>query len=107
MPNLVLAALVLTVLGAARAGDAQVIAISADRLIDVTAGRIVQQPLVVVTDGRITAAGPRGDVQVPAGARRIDLPGMTLLPGLIDMHVHLDTDPSYGGYTGLQFNDRF
>jgi imidazolonepropionase-like amidohydrolase len=32
---------------------------------------------------------------------------MTLLPGLIDMHVHLDSDPSYGGYTGYQFNDRF
>jgi imidazolonepropionase-like amidohydrolase len=32
---------------------------------------------------------------------------MTLLPGLIDMHVHLDSDPSYGGYTGLQFGDRF
>src|SRR3712207_8052573 len=32
---------------------------------------------------------------------------MTLLPGLIDMHVHLDSSPLYGGYTGLQFNDRF
>src|ERR671913_1236773 len=28
-------------------------------------------------------------------------------PGLIDMHVHLDADPSFGGYSGLQFNDRF
>jgi imidazolonepropionase-like amidohydrolase len=37
----------------------------------------------------------------------VDLPGMTLLPGLIDMHVHLDSSPLYGGYSGLQFNDRF
>jgi len=29
------------------------------------------------------------------------------VPGLIDMHVHLDSDPSYGGYTRYQFNDRF
>ena len=32
---------------------------------------------------------------------------MTLLPGLIDMHTHIDADPSYGGYTSLQFGDRF
>jgi imidazolonepropionase-like amidohydrolase len=32
---------------------------------------------------------------------------MTILPGLIDMHVHLDSSPLYGGYSGLQFNDRF
>jgi imidazolonepropionase-like amidohydrolase len=37
----------------------------------------------------------------------IDLKGLSLVPGLIDMHVHLDSDPSYGGYTGLQFSDRF
>ncbi|MDX3885957.1 MAG: amidohydrolase family protein [Sphingomonas sp.] len=32
---------------------------------------------------------------------------MTILPGLIDMHVHLDGNPHYGGYTGLQFTDSF
>lgn len=32
---------------------------------------------------------------------------MTLLPGLIDMHVHLDADPTCGGYTPLQFGERF
>jgi imidazolonepropionase-like amidohydrolase len=101
-----LAAVVLSV-WAAPAAHAQVIAISADRLIDVAAARVVLQPIVIVSGGRITAAGPRADVQVPADAKRIDLPGMTILPGLIDMHVHLDSDPSYGGYTGLQFNDRF
>ena len=106
MRNLVVA-LLLSALAWPAAVDAQVIAISADRLIDVASGKVVQQPIVIVSDGRITAAGPRSEVQVPAAARRLDLPGMTLLPGLIDMHVHLDSDPSYGGYTGLQFNDRF
>src|SRR5262245_25238105 len=37
----------------------------------------------------------------------VKLDGMTLVPGLIDMHVHLDSDPSYGGYTRYQFNERF
>ena len=32
---------------------------------------------------------------------------MTLLPGLIDMHTHLTSDPHYSGYRGLQFTDNF
>jgi imidazolonepropionase-like amidohydrolase len=72
----------------------------------VRSGRYVERPQILVRDGRIVAVGRAGDA-VPADARRIDLAGMTLLPGLIDMHVHLDSDPSYGGYTGLQYGDRF
>ena len=45
--------------------------------------------VVVVRGERIEAAGPAGEVATPAGARVIDLPGMTLLPGLIDAHSHV------------------
>jgi imidazolonepropionase-like amidohydrolase len=72
-------------------------------MLDVRTGRYVQNPQILVRHGRIASVGG----QAVAADRRIDLPGMTLLPGLIDMHVHLDSDPTYGGYTGLQFNDRF
>jgi imidazolonepropionase-like amidohydrolase len=48
-----------------------------------------------------------GTAAVPAGARRIDLKGMTLLPGLIDMHVHLTADPRLSGYRGLEYTDNF
>ncbi|GAA5083203.1 metal-dependent hydrolase family protein [Lysobacter panacisoli] len=82
------------------------VVVTAQRLLDVRSGRMIENPQVLVRDGRIVEVGRVG-ASVPAGARRIDLPGMTLLPGLIDMHVHLDADPGYGGYTGLQFNDRF
>ncbi len=85
---------------------ATTLAISADRLLDVRTGRYVDKPLVIVRDGRIAAVGRQGD-PLPSGAQQIALAGKTLLPGLIDMHVHLDSDPTYGGYTGLQFNDRF
>ena len=44
---------------------------------------------------------------MPPDARRVDLPGMTLLPGLIDMHTHLTVDPHYSGYRGLEFTDNF
>jgi imidazolonepropionase-like amidohydrolase len=62
--------------------------------------------VVVITDGRIAAVERQGD-PVPAGAARVDLPGVTLLPGLIDMHVHLTSSPLYGGYNRLQFTDSF
>src|SRR5262249_55943746 len=42
---------------------------------------------------KIDSAGPAADVKVPADARVIDLPGMTLLPGLIDAHTHLLLHP--------------
>ena len=83
------------------------IVLTADRMVDVVSGRIVEQPAIVIVDGRITAIGPAASVQVPPDARQLTLKGLTLLPGLIDMHVHLDSDPSYGGYRRLQFSDRF
>jgi imidazolonepropionase-like amidohydrolase len=86
---------------------AQNVYVTADRLLDVTTGQMIQRPAVIIQNGVITAVGPRDSTQVPSAAEVVDLPGVTLLPGLIDMHVHLDTDPTYGGYTGLQFTDRF
>lgn len=86
---------------------ADTVAISAARMVDVISGRMVADPVVVVTDGRITAAGPAASVDIPADARRIALPGMTLLPGLIDMHVHLSSDPTLSGYRGLEYVDGF
>ena len=46
-------------------------------------------------------------MQLPAGTKHIDLPGETLLPGLIDMHVHLTSLAEVGGYQGLKFTDSF
>jgi len=95
----------LTVAGASVAA-ADTVVVTADRMVDVLAGREVQHPQITITDGRIVAVGTQGGA-IPAGARRVDLPGLTLLPGLIDMHVHLTSDPRYGGYRGLEFTDGF
>ena len=46
--------------------------------------------VVLVTGNRIAAAGPPAEVNAPAGVKVVDLPGMTLLPGLIDCHTHLE-----------------
>jgi len=82
--------------------------LTADRMLDVRTGRLLEKPSILIRDGRIIEVAINGArVNAPADAKRIDLPGMTLLPGLIDMHVHLDSDPTFSGYTGLQFGDRF
>jgi imidazolonepropionase-like amidohydrolase len=92
---------------AASAALAETTVVTADRLLDVLAGRLVDKPAVVVVDGRITAVGTQGAVAIPDGAKRIDLPGDTLVPGLIDMHVHLDADPRIGGHQDLDYTSTF
>lgn len=99
-------ALALLIASAAAPAFAEDTVITAARLLDVRSGELIENPQLVVRDGRIATVGKVGDA-IPGGATRIDLPGKTLLPGLIDMHVHLDSDPNYGGYTGLRFGDRF
>ncbi|MGQ0764720.1 MAG: amidohydrolase family protein [Gemmatimonadota bacterium] len=49
--------------------------------------------IVVVTGDRIVSMGPASRLSVPAGARIIDLPGLTLVPGLIDAHAHILLHP--------------
>jgi imidazolonepropionase-like amidohydrolase len=67
------------------------IVLHAARLFDVTAGRIVSPGEVLVEGERIRAAG--SSVPHPAGAQTIDLGDRTLMPGLIDAHIHLFLHP--------------
>lgn len=65
------------------------VAIRAARIIDGTGAAPIENGIVVITDDRIVAVGPASSVRVPANARRVDLGDATLLPGFIDLHVHL------------------
>lgn len=65
-----------------------VLAIHHVRLIDGT-GRLIEPATVVVRGRMITAAGPSGATSIPRGATRVNGRGLTLLPGLVDCHVHL------------------
>lgn len=102
----VLAAVCSAAVLAPRPAEARTVVVTAARLVDVASGRQVDRPQVVIVDGRITHVGKQGDA-VPAGATRVDLPGVTLLPGLIDMHTHLTTSPLFAGYNRLLFTDSF
>src|SRR6188474_1938052 len=57
--------------------------------------RVVSDQTIVVRDGRFATIGPRASVTIPAGAMRIDGTGKFLIPGLADMHAHLQSDFGY------------
>jgi imidazolonepropionase-like amidohydrolase len=82
--------------------------ITADRMLDVKTGRYIDNPAILVgDDGRIAQIGSLASMQLPAGTKHIAMPGETLLPGLIDMHVHLNSFAEIGGYQGLKYTDSF
>lgn len=64
------------------------LAIEGGTLIDATGAAPVRNSVVVIENGKITAAGARAGVRIPAGARVIDARGKFLIPGLTDSHVH-------------------
>ena len=74
----------------------QLTAIKAGRLVDVDAGTVLADQVILIRESRIVAVGTA--VKIPEGANVIDLSNMTVLPGLIDCHTHLadgarDGDP--------------
>ena len=76
------------------------VVLTSDRLIDTERGEVLTDRAVIVDGDRVTDVVSSGDA--PTDARRIDLPGHTLLPGLMDMHSHLiGHDDNGQGYAQL------
>ena len=63
------------------------------RVLDPAGERLLAGQEVLIENGRIAAVGAAGTLRAPAGAQRIDLAGLTLIPGLIEMHSHLLLHP--------------
>jgi imidazolonepropionase-like amidohydrolase len=72
------------------------------RVFDAEDGKIHEGWVVLVKGERIAAAGLPAQVQVPGGAKTIELPGMTMLPGLMDIHSHILLHP----YNETLWNDQ-
>lgn len=83
--------LILSSIGAVAQQPASSIVLHAARLLDIESGRITSPGEVLIEGERIAEAGTA--VKHPAGAQVIDLGDRTLLPGLIDAHVHLFLHP--------------
>jgi imidazolonepropionase-like amidohydrolase len=76
------------------------VAVRAAQMIDPVSGTTVKNAVVLIEGDRVKAAG--ANLAVPAGTEVIDLGSSTLLPGLIDMHAHVTSQPS-----GNYYVDRF
>jgi imidazolonepropionase-like amidohydrolase len=81
--------------------DAQGIAVHCGKLLDVRAGSMIDDAMVLVDGGKVLDVEPAGKASIPSGTARIELSNATCLPGLIDVHVHLTSDPSESGYQRL------
>lgn len=75
--------------------QSHVTAIRAGRMFDPVSGQMLSNQIILIEADKIDAVGPAASVAIPAGAKIIDLSRTTVLPGLIDGHVHL-TDAAGG-----------
>lgn len=82
-------------------------AVRAGRMFDPKSGTNLINQVILIKGDRITDVGPASQIHIPAGARVIDLSKETVLPGLIDRHVHLFQEkmPNQGrsAYSGLHY----
>jgi len=90
------AAAVLSVSAASHAQenrDDPAIYLTADGYIDPVSSEYRENAAFLIDDGKISVVGTPTDFQVPEGAAIVNLRGMTLMPGMIDMHVHITGTP--------------
>jgi imidazolonepropionase-like amidohydrolase len=76
-----------------QAAETNLTAIKAGRLIDVLAARVLTQQTILIQGDLIKEVGPADAVKIPATAKVIDLSQATVLPGLIDCHTHITSQP--------------
>lgn len=79
--------------------------IEAGRLIDTDTGRVLRNQMILIEGGKIKAIGARAEIEgldIPDSVERIDLSGYTVLPGLMDSHVHLIGNSNLHGYNRLK-----
>jgi imidazolonepropionase-like amidohydrolase len=74
------------------AAPPKIAVVKAARLVDPKAGTVIANAMVIVQDDKVTQVG--SGLAIPAGAEVIDLKGATILPGLIDCHTHITSQPS-------------
>ena len=82
------------------------VALKAGRILDVRTGNYLPDQMIWIEGDRIKEVGKAADIQkqLPAGVNIIDLSNATVLPGLIDCHVHLTMTASLAGPAGLHIS---
>lgn len=75
--------------------------VRAGHLLDVKTGKLLDGQTIVVVGDTIQSIAPTAEVQAQAGDAVVDLGGLTVLPGLIDVHTHLTMNPDFDPYREL------
>lgn len=86
--------ILISLTSAADGGIAPVRAFVGARIIPIDAP-VIEEGVLVVTDGRITAVGPAAETRIPDEAERVNLRGKVIMPGMVDTHSHIG-----GGWGG-------
>jgi imidazolonepropionase-like amidohydrolase len=73
----------------------------AARVLDVRSGRVMNDQAIAIQGGKIARIAPAAQLAAATGTEVIELPRGTVLPGMIDLHVHLTTEPELNGYEQL------
>ncbi len=76
--------------------SSRTVVLHAGHVLDVKTGKLLSDQTLVIEDGKIVSIGASAETKPPADAVRIELPNATVLPGLIDAHTHLTSDPKFG-----------
>ena len=78
-----------------------VVALRGARILTMKEHEIIAKGDIVVKDDRIVAVGPQGKVDIPSGAKIIDVSGKTIIPGYVDIHAHIW--PAFGVHRSQPF----
>ena len=81
--------------------NAGILVVKAKHMVDAENGKLIDDPVVIIEDKVFQKVGQQNDISIPRNAKVIDLPEHTLLPGLMDMHVHLTSSARHHGYKRL------
>ena len=82
--------------------SADTLLLTGARVLAPAGDRWLEDRAVLIVDDRISSVAPAATIDAPADARTIDLPGLRLIPGLIDLHTHLLLHP----YNEASWNDQ-
>ena len=85
-------------------GDAVITGV---RIIDGLGNKAIENQDIIIVDGKIAAIGPSGLLRISQDALKIDGEGLTAMPGLIDMHIHLQGGWAHGNVEGEKYAIRY